>query len=66
MRDTPRLGPQRMGAILTDLDPPNHTRLRRLLAHAFTVRRVEALRAGAERLAHELVDWRRPARRPIC
>ncbi|MET8847869.1 cytochrome P450 [Amycolatopsis sp. NPDC004625] len=56
VRDTPRLGPQRMGAILTDLDPPDHTRLRRLLAHAFTVRRVEGLRAGAERLANELVD----------
>ena len=56
VRDTPRMGPQRMGAILTDLDPPDHTRLRRLLAHAFTVRRVEQLRASAERLAGELLD----------
>ncbi|MET8763045.1 cytochrome P450 [Lentzea sp. NPDC004782] len=56
VRDTPRMGPQRMGAILTDLDPPDHTRLRRLLAHAFTVRRVEQLRANAERLADELLD----------
>ncbi|WP_394617658.1 cytochrome P450 [Lentzea sp. JNUCC 0626] len=56
VRDTPRMGPVRMGAILTDLDPPDHTRLRRLLAHAFTVRRVEALRANAERLAADLLD----------
>ncbi|MBM7863514.1 cytochrome P450 [Lentzea nigeriaca] len=56
VRDTPRMGPQRMGAILTDLDPPEHTRLRRLLAHAFTVRRVEQLRASAERTAGELLD----------
>jgi len=56
VRDTPRMGPQRMGAILTDLDPPDHTRLRRLLAHAFTVHRVEQLRANAERLADELLD----------
>ncbi|RAS71405.1 cytochrome P450 [Lentzea atacamensis] len=56
VRDTPRMGPQRIGAILTDLDPPDHTRLRRLLAHAFTVRRVEQLRAGAERIAGELLD----------
>ncbi|MFD4674274.1 cytochrome P450 [Lentzea sp. NPDC058450] len=56
VRDTPRMGPVRMGAILTDLDPPDHTRLRRLLAHAFTVRRVEQLRANAERLAHDLLD----------
>ncbi|MGI5506784.1 cytochrome P450 [Lentzea sp. CA-135723] len=56
VRDTPRMGPVRMGAILTDLDPPDHTRLRRLLAHAFTARRVEQLRANAERLAHDLLD----------
>jgi cytochrome P450 len=56
VRDTPRMGPLRIGAILTDLDPPDHTRLRRLLAHAFTVRRVEQLRANAERLAGELLD----------
>ncbi|WP_086668708.1 cytochrome P450 [Lentzea kentuckyensis] len=56
VRDTPRMGPQRMGAILTDLDPPDHTRLRRLLAHAFTVRRVEQLRANAQRLAGDLLD----------
>jgi cytochrome P450 len=56
VRDTPRMGPQRMGAILTDLDPPDHTRLRRLLAHAFTVRRVEQLRASAEQLAGDLLD----------
>lgn len=56
VRDTPRMGPVRMGAILTDLDPPDHTRLRRLLAHAFTVRRVEKLRESAERLADELLD----------
>ncbi|MFC3891043.1 cytochrome P450 [Lentzea rhizosphaerae] len=56
VRDTPRMGPQRMGAILTDLDPPEHTRLRRLLAHAFTMRRVEQLRTNAERLASRLLD----------
>ncbi|MGW4214203.1 cytochrome P450 [Lentzea sp. NPDC004789] len=56
VRDTPRMGPQRLGAILTDLDPPDHTRLRRLLSHAFTMRRVEQLRANAERLAGELLD----------
>jgi cytochrome P450 len=56
VRDTPRLAPQRAGAILTDLDPPEHTRLRRLVAKAFTVRRVEQLRARAEQIAGELLD----------
>jgi cytochrome P450 len=36
VRDVPRLTPQRFGAILTDQDPPEHTRLRRLVAKAFT------------------------------
>src|SRR5262249_30171185 len=36
VRDVPRLHPQRVGSILTDLDPPEHTRLRRLVAKAFT------------------------------
>ena len=56
VRDVPRLTPQRYGAILTDLDPPEHTRLRRLVAKAFTARRVEQLRAHAERIASELLD----------
>ncbi len=65
VRDTPRMGPTRIGAILTDLDPPDHTRLRRLLAHAFTVRRVEQLRANAERLAAELLDDMEKAGPPV-
>jgi cytochrome P450 len=51
VRDVPRLNPQRAGAILTDLDPPEHTRLRRLVVKAFTVRRVEQLRGRAEQIA---------------
>ena len=56
IRDVPRLTEQRAGAGLTDLDPPEHTRLRRLVTTAFTARRVERLRARAERIAAELVD----------
>jgi cytochrome P450 len=56
VRDTPRLQPERVGAILTDQDPPDHTRLRRLVAKAFTVRRVEQLRERAESITGELID----------
>jgi len=56
VRNVPRMNPQRVGAILTDQDPPEHTRLRRLVAKAFTARRVERLRARAEQLAGELLD----------
>lgn len=37
-------------------DPPDHTRLRTLLARAFTVRRVESLRPRVQRLADDLLD----------
>jgi cytochrome P450 len=38
------------------LDPPDHTRLRRLVAQAFTARRVEQLRPTIERLTADLLD----------
>jgi cytochrome P450 len=56
VRDVPRLTPQRYGGILTDQDPPDHTRLRRLVAKAFTARRVEQLRGRADQITGELLD----------
>ena len=38
------------------LEPPEHTRIRKLVAAAFTPRAVESMRAPAERLARELLD----------
>jgi cytochrome P450 len=38
------------------MDTPEHTRIRRLMAKAFTARRVEQLRPGAQRTADELLD----------
>lgn len=38
------------------LDPPDHTRLRRLVSSAFTARRVEALRPRIDQIAAELLD----------
>ncbi|MFE8013916.1 cytochrome P450 [Streptomyces antibioticus] len=37
-------------------DPPEHTRLRRLVARAFTARRVEQLRVRAQEMADTLLD----------
>ena len=43
------------------LEPPEHTRIRKLVAAAFTPRSVEALRAPSDELARELLDGcRRP------
>jgi cytochrome P450 len=37
-------------------DPPNHTRLRKLVSKAFTPRAIERLRARAQEVADELID----------
>ncbi|MFI5938397.1 cytochrome P450 [Actinoplanes sp. NPDC051494] len=42
-------------SILT-LNPPDHTRLRRLVSSSFTPRRVEALRPRIERMVDDLLD----------
>jgi cytochrome P450 len=38
------------------IEPPDHTRIRKLVASAFTPRAVEGMREPARRLAHELLD----------
>jgi cytochrome P450 len=38
------------------IEPPEHTRIRKLVASAFTPRSVEAVREPAARFAHELLD----------
>jgi vitamin D3 1,25-hydroxylase len=38
------------------LDPPDHTRLRKLVSRSFTVRRIAALRPRVEEIAAELLD----------
>jgi cytochrome P450 len=46
---------QRSRSILS-LDPPDHTRLRRLVSSAFTMRRIERLRDRVRQLVGELLD----------
>lgn len=54
--DAPRQSPlQRTGGILS-MDPPEHSRLRKLVTTAFTVRRVEQLRPRVAELANGLLD----------
>ncbi|OXM72682.1 MULTISPECIES: cytochrome P450 [Amycolatopsis] len=55
--DEPRMRPQPSlpGSILS-MDPPDHSRLRRLVTKAFTVRRIEQLRPRVRQIADELVD----------
>lgn len=55
-RDEPRTSPQPVEGGIMSMDPPDHSRLRRLVAKAFTARRVEELRPTAAAIADELVD----------
>jgi cytochrome P450 len=49
-----------LGALVTEsmagMDPPEHTRLRKLVVRAFTARRVEELRPRAAEIVDELID----------
>src|SRR3712207_7598072 len=51
----PRL-PGPFGSMMVLLDPPDHTRLRRLVSRAFTARRTAELRPRVEALASALLD----------
>jgi cytochrome P450 len=41
---------------ILSLNPPDHTRLRRLVSSTFTARRVQALRPAVERMVDQLLD----------
>jgi cytochrome P450 len=47
------------------MDPPEHTRLRRLVAGAFTARRVEELRPRVAKLVDDLLVAMQPLPRPV-
>src|SRR5688572_17256117 len=44
------------GGMLNHTDPPEHTRLRKPIARAFSTRRMEALRPRIERITNDLLD----------
>jgi cytochrome P450 len=48
--------PPALDANLLNMDPPDHTRIRRLVGRAFTPRRIEQLRAPVRETADRLLD----------
>jgi nocardicin N-oxygenase len=56
--DAPRIGGSMTSApeMIISMDAPDHTRLRKLAAGAFTARRVEQLRPSIQRICDELLD----------
>ncbi|MFF4954718.1 cytochrome P450 family protein [Streptomyces chattanoogensis] len=48
--------PPALDANLLNMDPPDHTRVRRLVVKAFTPGRIDALREPVRRIADELLD----------
>ncbi|MDA3647653.1 cytochrome P450 [Saccharopolyspora indica] len=55
-------GPE--GASLVIMDPPEHTRIRTLVAKAFTARRIEALRPRIQQITDEMLDGMERAGQP--
>lgn len=58
-RDTPRLMEARISdnpAIIANMDPPTHTRLRRLTLTAFSAKQIQKLRGSIETKADQLLD----------
>jgi cytochrome P450 len=55
-RDEPRTRPHLQQEGMLSMDPPEHSRLRRLVAKAFTARRVEELRPRTRQIADGLLD----------
>ncbi|MCP2165124.1 cytochrome P450 [Goodfellowiella coeruleoviolacea] len=56
-KDIPRTTPARQqGTTILSMDPPEHSRLRKLVAKAFTARQIERLRARAQQVVDELLD----------
>ncbi len=63
--EAPRMGPARPeAASMLAMDPPGHTRLRRLVAAAFTTARAEALRPRLQQIVDGLLDDMVKAGRP--
>ncbi|PWI42891.1 cytochrome P450 [Streptomyces sp. ICBB 8177] len=54
--DEPRQSEGRLGSGILSMDPPDHTRLRSLVAKAFTVHQAEKLRPQVRQLCAELLD----------
>ncbi|KPI05302.1 Linalool 8-monooxygenase [Actinobacteria bacterium OK074] len=52
--------PPALDANLLNMDPPDHTRIRRLVSKAFTPRRIAQLRAPVEETADRLLDAMAP------
>ncbi|MFJ6837131.1 cytochrome P450 [Streptomyces sp. NPDC091209] len=48
--------PPALDANLLNMDPPDHTRIRRLVSRAFTPRQIEQLREPIQRTADQLLD----------
>ncbi|WP_020661295.1 cytochrome P450 [Amycolatopsis benzoatilytica] len=62
--DEPRMSAYRRPGGILGMDPPDHTRLRTLVAKAFTARRVEELRPRVARLADDLIEQLRQHGQP--
>jgi cytochrome P450 len=60
-REVPRIVPYLLPpGLLASMDPPEHTRIRKLVSGAFTMRRIAELRPRIEQITHDLLDALQP------
>jgi len=59
----PDVGREEIGSNMLAADPPDHTRLRRLVSREFTARRIESLRGRVQEITDTLLDTIVPAGR---
>jgi cytochrome P450 len=64
-RDQPRVTPEILPLGLLDMDPPDHARIRRLFAQAFTSRQSEGLRPRVEQITTGLIEAMAEAGPPV-
>jgi cytochrome P450 len=61
----PAAGPAKHFANQVEMDPPGHTRMRRLIAKAFTAARTEKLRPRVQQIVNDLLDAMAAGERPV-
>ena len=64
-RMSPAAAPVKHFANQVEMDPPGHTRMRRLIGKAFTASRVEKLRPRVDQIVEELLDAMGAGPRPV-
>ncbi|MCP2167384.1 cytochrome P450 [Goodfellowiella coeruleoviolacea] len=59
------INPEQVGIGFILMDDPEHARLRRMVAAPFTIKRIQAMRPGVQRIVDELIDQMLAGPKPV-